>query len=134
MGYLIKQGDLITKQITIPEAIFQNLHAIQFELLPATTLGAYNLINATLTCKGGNGYNSFGHLYLENFGTCAVYDEAANLINPGYYNTFAVNMSHPPNIFSAVTKPSYALDLISELAPLGTGDVVIQLIYTIVNL
>ena len=133
MGYLIKQSDFIVKQITIPEAIFQNLHASQFELLPATTLGAYNIINATLTCRGGGGYTSFGHLYLENFGMCAVYDEAANTIYPGYYNTFAVNMSYPPNIFSAVTKPSYALDLISELAPSGTGDVVIQLIYTIVN-
>ncbi len=134
MGYLIKQSDFITKLITIPEANFQGLDLTVFELLPATTLGAYNIINATLTAPiTGGGYSNFGHLYLENFARCAVYDETAGVINIGYYNTFAVNMSHPPNVFSTVTKQNYALNISSQLTPSGSGDVYIQLIYTIVN-
>jgi hypothetical protein len=134
MGYLIKGSDLIIKQIIIPEAIFQSLNFTVFQLLPATTLGAYNIINATITSKGtGSGYSGFGHLYLENFGRCGVYDEIAGQLNYGYYNNFMVNMSHPPNIFSAVMKNNYALNINAELQPSGNGDVLIELIYTIVN-
>ena len=132
MGYLIKQGDLITKRITIPEASFLTLDTLPFELLPATLLGAYNIISAIISSKVTS-YTNFGHLYLENFSRCAIYDRLAGDLEPLKYNTFAVNMSHPPNIFGTITKSNYPLNISSETTPIGTGDVIIQLIYTIVN-
>jgi len=142
MGYLInRSSDIITLQITIPEADVLTLDTIPFEIISGSggsefILGKYAAITASNNQTID--YTGFTDIYLQGSGAApvlATVQEQGNPLAPLYLYLFNINSIRPPISIGALAKRGNGVD-ISFRNPItaGDGDLILYIEYQILTI
>jgi hypothetical protein len=142
MGYLInRSSDIITLQITIPEADVLTLDTIPFEIISGSGGNEFILVKYAAITAANNqtiSYAGFTDIYLQGSGAAPVFatvQEQGFTIEPIYLLLFNINSIRPPITIGALTKRGNGVD-ISFRTPItvGDGDLILYIEYQILSI